>query len=104
AQATIGSEANAAFTLTSKAWGHEGGNDIKVDVKSTDKANAELKVAVDGKKITVNLGTDGSAKPNSTSAEVIEAINKAAGDLVSAAKYRNSDGKGIVQPQSGISL
>ncbi|RST61609.1 M28 family peptidase [Siminovitchia terrae] len=104
AQATIGNAANAAFVLTSKAWGHEGGNDIKVELKSANKANTDLKVEVDGDQITVILGTDGAVKPNSTSAEIIEAINKAAGDLVSAEKYRNSDGKGIVEPQSGISL
>lgn len=33
AQATVGSVVNSAFVLTSKAWGHEGGNDITVDIR-----------------------------------------------------------------------
>ncbi|VEF49340.1 poly(3-hydroxybutyrate) depolymerase [Bacillus freudenreichii] len=104
AQVTIGSVTNAAMVLTSKAWGHEGGNDITVDIKNPNKANAPLDVTVDGKHIVVNLGTDGSSRVNSTSAAVIAAINGKVGDLVTATRYRTSNGTGIVQPQSNIKL
>ncbi|WP_144460836.1 M20/M25/M40 family metallo-hydrolase [Siminovitchia fortis] len=98
AQATVGSVANSAFVLTSKAWGHEGGNDITVDIRPSKSVNAALEVMVEGSHLTVNLGN------NSTSDAVIKAINEKAGDLVTATRYRNSNGTGIVQPQSNIKL
>ncbi|MBM7714908.1 hypothetical protein JOC94_001880 [Bacillus thermophilus] len=104
AQATIGSTVNSAFVLTSQAWGHEGGNDIEIDLKAPDKANEHISVSVEGNKITVRLGTDGSSKPNSTADQVIAAMNGAAGQLIKATRYRNSNGTGIVQPESGIKL
>ncbi|MFS0646417.1 M28 family peptidase [Siminovitchia sp. 179-K 8D1 HS] len=104
AQATIGSNVDAAFVLTSQAWGHEGGNDIEVDIKAPAKANERISVSHEGNKITVHLGTDGASKPNSTADQVIGAINETAGHLVRATRYRNSNGTGIVQPQSGIKL
>ncbi|GGA92852.1 M14 family metallopeptidase [Ornithinibacillus halotolerans] len=104
AQATLGSTVPAAFVLTSKAWGHEGGNDITVTVEAPDEANQDLAVSVDGSAITVSLATDDSGEPASTANEVIAAINETAGDLVTAALYRQSDGSGVVQPESTISL
>ncbi|RST72740.1 M20/M25/M40 family metallo-hydrolase [Siminovitchia acidinfaciens] len=98
AQVTIGSVVNSAIVLTSKAWGHEGGNDITVDIRTPKSVNSTLDVTVDGKNIMVDLGR------NSTSAEVIAAINEKAGDLVSATRYRTSNGTGVVQPQSNIKL
>lgn len=104
AQATVGNVVNAAMVLTSKSWGHEGGNDITVDISAPDRESADLKVSVDKKHIEVSLGTDQSGKPTSTSTDVIKAINENAGDLVTATRYRNSNGTGIVEPQSDIKL
>jgi hypothetical protein len=104
AQATIGSTVDAALVLTSKAWGHEGGNDITVDIQAPDQENHELEVLVEDNHITIVLGTDGSSQPTSTANEVIDAINAAADDLVTATNYRNSGGNGVVQAESNITL
>ncbi len=98
AQVTIGSVVNSAIVLTSKAWGHEGGNDITVDIKAPKSGDSALGVELEGSHLTVNLGN------NSTSDAVVKAINDKAGNLVTAARYRNSNGTGIVQPQSDIKL
>jgi hypothetical protein len=102
AQAVIGdpeSNPEATIVLTSKAWGHEGGNDISVNVQAPKEPNADLEIDVDGDRITVNLATNGSAEPSSTASEVIKAINEKAKDLVSATPFRDYEGKDIVQPQ-----
>ncbi len=98
AQVTIGSVVNSAIVLTSKAWGHEGGNDITVDIKAPKSGDSALGVELEGSHLTVNLGN------NSTSDAVVKAINDKAGNLVTAARYRNSNGTDIVQPQSDIKL
>lgn len=104
AQATFGSIVDAAFVLTSEAWGHEGGNDITVDILGSDEANSELEVTVDGDQITINLATDDSGDAVSTASEVIDAINESVGDSVTATLYRNSSGNGIVQAEENVSL
>lgn len=104
AQVTVGSNVNAAFVLTSKEWGHKGGNDITVDIQVPDQTNAELEITVEADHIVVNLGTDESAEPISTSNEVIAALNETADNLVSAAKYRDSNGDEVVQAESNIAL
>jgi hypothetical protein len=104
AQATIGNNVDAAFVLTSEAWGHEGGNDITVDIEAAEGENEALTISVEEKAITVILGTDGDGQPNSTANEVIDAINDEAGDLVTATNYRDSNGDGVVQAESGIAL
>jgi len=104
AQATFGNTAEAAFVLTSEAWGHEGGNDITVDVQAAEGENQELEVTVKGNEITVALGTDDAGEPNSTANDVINAINDQAGDLVTATNYRDSSGDGVVEAETGITL
>ena len=104
AQVIVGEKTDASFVLTSKAWGHEGGNDIRVDMESPAAENAELDVTIDGNQITVSLGTDDDAQPISTANEVIDVINEAAGDLVTATNYQDSDGSGIVEAESNVEL
>ncbi|MBB6451572.1 oligoribonuclease (3'-5' exoribonuclease) [Geomicrobium halophilum] len=99
-----GDNPEAAIVITSNAWGHEGGNNISVTVEIPDNANEDLQVDVNSEHITVNLATDGSANPSSTAAEVIEAINGASEDMVTASSFRSYEGEGIVQPQSEIEL
>jgi hypothetical protein len=53
AQATIGTVQNAAVAVTSKAWGHEGGNAISVELKKAETADAPLSVETNGSKVTV---------------------------------------------------
>lgn len=107
AQAVIGdvsSHPEAAIVLTSKAWGHEGGNDISVEVRAPDGENNDLSVDVEGSDITINLATDESAAPSSTAAEVVTALNEAASDWLIAHLFRESQGKGVVQPQEKTTL
>lgn len=104
AQATFGNTVDAAFVLTSEAWGHEGGNDITVDIQTAEGENEELHVAVEGDAITVTLGTDDAGEANSTANDVINAINSQAGDLVTATNYRDSSGDGLVENEADIAL
>ena len=79
--------ADQAVVVTSKAWGHEGGNDITVQLR----AGAALSVAVAGNAIAVDV------TGATTAAQVVDAINASpdASALVTAAKYRtNTGGRG----------
>jgi hypothetical protein len=95
-----------AVVLTSRAWGHEGGNDISAEFRSPSGANAPLSVDVIGKGIVVNLATDAAGAPSSTAAQVVQAINRdrEARRLVVAGTYRGSEGGGIVEPRARINL
>jgi hypothetical protein len=87
-----------AVVLTSRAWGHEGGNDITAKFRNPGVANAQLNVDVTEKDIVVDLATDAAGALSSTAAQVVNAINKddSARQLVVAGTYRGSDGAGIV--------
>ncbi len=62
--------------LTSRAWGHEGGNDIKAAVREPGvAANSPLTVSALGNEITVSLATNASGALSSTAAQVVAAIN-----------------------------
>jgi Zinc carboxypeptidase/Chitobiase/beta-hexosaminidase C-terminal domain len=95
-----------AVVLTSRAWGHEGGNDITAEFRNPGVANAPLTVFVSGNEILVNLATDATGAPSSTAQDVIQAINnnRAASRLVVALTYRGNTGAGIVQPRAKINL
>jgi hypothetical protein len=90
-----------AVVLTSRAWGHEGGNDITAEFRNPGVASADLDVSVSGTNIVVDLGTDAAGAPSSTAAEVAREINtdRQAGRLVVASTYRGDPGAGIVEPR-----
>jgi hypothetical protein len=96
AQATIGSATNTSVVVSSKAWGHEGGNDISVELRNPGTNDSPLKVTVEGKKILVDLATDAEGKVTSTAKQVIDALNADAKDLVTATTYRGNAGAGVV--------
>lgn len=98
AQATIGGTTNLAVVVSSKAWGHEGGNDISVEFRNPGATNSPLKVTVDGKKIVVDLATNASRNVTSTAKQVVDALNANAGQLVTATTYRGNAGSGVVAP------
>src|SRR5215211_3217925 len=91
-------EESQTVVLTSRAWGHEGGNDITAEFRAPSAANSPLSVVVTGKDILVNLATDATGAPASTAAQVVEAINSNpdASALVVALTYRGDAGTGIV--------
>ncbi|MGE7595620.1 M14 family metallopeptidase [Peribacillus frigoritolerans] len=104
AQATIGGTTNLAVVVSSKAWGHEGGNDVSVEFKNPGTNNAPLKVTVDGTKILVDLATDSSGKATSTAAQVVKALNENASQLVTATTYRGNTGAGVVAPTTNAAI
>src|SRR5215218_10164158 len=99
-------EESQTVVLTSRAWGHEGGNDITAEFRAPSAANSPLSVVVTGKDILVNLATDATGAPASTAAQVVEAINSNpdASALVVALTYRGDAGTGIVQSRSKVNL
>lgn len=98
AQAVLGSANASRVGIDSKAWGHEGGNAIRVRALNPGAANSPLSVGVSGNDITVSLATNGAGALTSTAAQVVAAINAnpAASALVSAYTYRGSTGTGVV--------
>jgi Zinc carboxypeptidase/Chitobiase/beta-hexosaminidase C-terminal domain len=90
-----------AVVLTSRAWGHEGGNDITAEFRNPNVANSRLDVDVTGNDIVVELETDATGALSSTAQEVIEEINehRSARRLVVAGTYRGNAGEGIVEPR-----
>jgi hypothetical protein len=97
----------AAVVLTSHAWGHEGGNNIRAEFRSQSPLpNAPLTVEVNGNLVEVFLATDASGQPSSTAAEVVAALNAdaAASALLTATTYRGNAGAGVVRPRARTNL
>jgi hypothetical protein len=95
-----------AVVLTSRAWGHEGGNDITAEFLNPNVPDSPLSVAVMGNDIVVNLATNSTGALTSTAAQVVAAINghPGASALVVALTYRGNAGAGIVQPRLKVNL
>ena len=96
----------SAVVLTTKDWGHEGGNQVEAEFRNPGAANQPLTVQVTGKLIDVALGTDGTGALSSTAKQVVDAINAspAAAALVKATTFRGNRGSGIVQPRARTNL
>jgi len=86
--------------VDSDAWGHEGGNDISIEVVDPGAASQPLSVEVSGSDITVSLATNASGARTSTSAQVVAALNAhlAASALVDAYTFRGNAGGGTAPP------
>ena len=101
---TVGGQ---AVILTSRAWGHEGGNDLTAEFVNPGAPNAPLTVSFIGNDLSVSLATDATGALTSTAAQVAAAINAhpgASAKLV-AQTYRGNAGRGIVQarPKGNLS-
>ena len=94
-----GRDADRGFIVESLSYGHEGGNDIVVDLVDPGTPDAELSVGVSGDEITVSPATDGDGTVTTTAAEAVAAINAEAGGLVRAFTYRGNPGNGTVLPE-----
>ncbi|PZF81191.1 hypothetical protein C1I92_22350 [Jiangella anatolica] len=86
--------------VDSLAWGHEGGNDITVELADPGAANSPLSVGVTGDAVRVQLATNATGAVTSTAAQVVAALNAdpAASALVRAYTWRGSPGGGVVAP------
>ena len=91
-----------AVVLTSRSFGHLGGNNITAQLVNPGANNAPLSVTVTGNAIVVSLATNATGAITSTAAQVIAAINAntAASALVLAHTYRTSTGSGVVVPSN----
>jgi hypothetical protein len=90
----------SSLYLTSRAWGHEGGNLIRAQLKDPGAASQALSVAVSGNDIVVNLATDAAGAVTTTAAQAVAAINasQAASALATASLTRGNAGAGVVKP------
>src|SRR5262245_12615582 len=119
AQALMAGMTNSAFTgnlnaataaqaviLTSRAWGHEGGNDLTAEFVNPGTPSSPLTVTMSGNDLRVSLGTDASNQLTSTAAQVAAAINALPGAFAEliAQTYRGNLGAGIVQPRVKVNL
>jgi hypothetical protein len=104
AQAVLGSTNASRIAIDSLAWGHQGGNDISVELVDPGAANQALSVSVTGKDIRVSLGTDATGAVTSTAAQVVAALNANAGSLIQAYTYRGNTGDGVVAPAARTML
>jgi hypothetical protein len=95
-----------AVVLTSRAWGHEGGNNVTAAFIDPAVPNAPLSVSAIGNDITVNLATNSAGNLISTAQQVIDAIaaNAQASALVKGITYRGNAGGGVVQPRTRVNL
>ena len=84
--------------LTSKAYGHQGGNSLTAQLVDPGAPNAPLSVALTGSAIRVSLATDTAGAITSTAAQVVAALNAnpAVADLATASLYRTSPGDAVV--------
>ena len=120
AQALMAGLTNPAFTgnlsgtvgpqaviLTSRAWGHEGGNDLTAEFVNPGAPNSPLTVSFIGNDLSVRLATDAAGALTSTAAQVAAAINASPGPSAKlvAQTYRGNAGTGIVQarPKGNLS-
>ena len=101
-----------AVVLTSRAWGHEGGNAITAEFRNPGVPSSALSVTRSGNSVVVLLGTDAAGAPNSTGQQVVNAINaSAANQILVASVYTRmttdppgNPGTGIVQPRAQVNL
>ena len=93
----VAAEAPKAVVLTSKAWGHEGGNGITAQLVAGTGASAPLAVEVAGSRDQGDARHQRRRRGHSTAAQVVAAINAnpAASALVTAATYRGNAGAGV---------
>nr|WP_062341577.1 M14 family zinc carboxypeptidase [Herbidospora sakaeratensis] len=106
AQAQFGGTGAAAFYVSSKVYGHEGGNDITFGLTNPGTASSPLSVAVNAKAITVSLGTDAAGAVNSTTKQVVDAVNASApaAALVKASLYRTNTGAAVAPTSAATAL
>jgi hypothetical protein len=90
------SQANQGRTvvLTSKAYGHLGGNNLTAQLVNPGASDAPLTTSLTGNAIRVSLATDTTGAITSTAAQVAAALNANAqiADVVTASLYRTSPG------------
>lgn len=106
AMGVTGTTASRAIVWYSKAWGHEGGNDLRVHLVDPGAPKRPLEVIYDtaSRTVRVSLATDESGRVVSTAGDVIAAVNAHAELPVTAFNYRGATPDGIVEPEGPVQL
>ena len=95
------SQQGGTVVLTSKSFGHLGGNSLNAQINAPAEGAVDqpLSVALAGFKININPATDASGAITSTAAQVVAAINAhpQVSTLVLASLWRTNAGAGVVQ-------
>lgn len=106
AQAVLGSSNAAGVVLSSRAWGHEGGNNLTAQLVAPTGPDQPLTVTVDGNHIQVNLASNSAGNISTRAVDVVNAINadEAASALVEATTYRTTGGTGTAQATASTAL
>ncbi len=100
-----GTGQSQTVVLISRAWGHEGGNDITAEFVNPGAPDSPLQVMRSGNDITVSLATSSTGALVSTAAQVVNAVNASnAGQLVKALTYRGNAGGGTVPARARVNL
>jgi hypothetical protein len=105
---------SGAVVLTSRAWGHEGGNGISAEFRDPGAPNTPLTVTRTGNHVDVVLATDATGALTSTGQQVVAAINASPASQILVARVftrvnQNATppivaGTGIVQPRARVNL
>ncbi len=101
-----GNQQQSTVVLTSRDWGHEGGNALTAEFVNPGTPNAPLTVTMVDTDLTVRLATNATGALSSTAAQVVAAINAntgASAELV-AITFRGLAGTGIVQARARVNL
>jgi hypothetical protein len=102
-----------AVVLTSRAWGHEGGNNVSAEFRDPGAPSSPLTVTLTGNHVDVALATDASGALTSTGRQVVDAINASPARKILVAnvftRVSTTDppivpGTGIVQPRARVDL
>ncbi|MDA0181507.1 M14 family zinc carboxypeptidase [Solirubrobacter phytolaccae] len=85
--------------LTTRLYGHQGGNTLTARIVPPTANNQALSVSLVGNSIRINPATDATGAITSTANQVVAAVNAHpdVNQLVVATKYRNFSGDGIVE-------
>ncbi|MFO7275008.1 MAG: M14 family zinc carboxypeptidase [Bacillota bacterium] len=106
AMGVTGTTASRAIVWYSKAWGHEGGNGLRVLLEDPGEPNRPLTVRYEAatRTVHVSLATGPDGAVTSTAGQVIEAVNADPDLPVQAFPYRTAEPSGIVAPEGPVVL
>ncbi|WP_052666208.1 M14 family metallopeptidase [Nitriliruptor alkaliphilus] len=98
--------AATGVVVRSHAYGHEGGNDLTIEIVDPGAADSPLSVSVDGDHITVSQSTDAAGAVNGTAAQIVAALNAhpEASPLIHAHTYRGNAGSGVTPATARANL
>jgi hypothetical protein len=93
------------IVVESLAWGHEGGNDLSIELVDPGVPGSPLTVSLMGTHVRVSLGTNASGEGSSTAADVVAALNAGPSNAVLRSyTYRGNAGAGVAQPAPSTQL